>query len=52
MSLHDFWEILLKEPITNKAATIYAILEAKAAPEIPHLGISNKFQEIFAIKNT
>ena len=52
MSLHDFWEILLKEPITTKVATIYAILEAKAAPEIPHLGISHKFNGIFTAKET
>lgn len=29
---------------------IYAILEAKAAPEIPHLGTSNKFKGILIAK--
>ena len=37
MSLHDFLAILQKAAITTKVATIYAILEAKAAPAIPHL---------------
>ena len=32
--------------ITTKVATIYATLEARAAPQIPHIGIRYKFKEI------
>ena len=52
MSIHDFWEILQKAAITTKVATIYAIVEAKAAPEIPHLSISHKFNGIFTANGT
>ena len=47
---HDVLEILAKAVITTKVAIIYATLEAKAAPDIPHFGIRHKFKGMFTAK--